>query len=51
MIRYYIRVSTIEQNTIRQDKAISDYLKAKGLPTNYTSYIDKASVKIWIDHN
>lgn len=33
MIRYYIRVSTIEQNTIRQDKAISDYLKAKGLPT------------------
>lgn len=45
MIRYYIRVSTIEQNTIRQDKAISDYLKAKGLPTNYTSYIDKASGK------
>ena len=45
MIRYYIRVSTIEQNTIRQDKAIVDYLKAKGLPTNYTSYIDKASGK------
>lgn len=45
MIRYYIRVSTIEQNTIRQDKAIVDYLKAKGLPTNYISYIDKASGK------
>ena len=45
MIRYYIRVSTNEQNTIRQDKAITDYLKAKGLPTNYTSYIDKASGK------
>lgn len=45
MIRYYIRVSTVEQNTTRQDKAIKNYLMLNQLSTNYITYVDKTSGK------
>lgn len=45
MIRYYVRVSTEEQNIERQDKAIRNFLKLKGLEPIYIEYIDRKSGK------